>query len=270
MPHADVDGASIYYEVRGQGVPLVLITGLGGGHLAWFFQLRPFSRHFRVVTFDSRGIGRSDRPCGPYSIARMARDVVGLMDWIGVPKAHVLGVSLGGMVAQELAIDHPQRVMKLVLASTSAGSEEGDGRMPRWMAKVGMATGNAGVQPRVDSLMKAMNSVSYNTRPFRWLVAPLARVYARKVAGEAAASQFQAAASHSTVDRLHLISAPTLVIAGTDDRLIPASAAGVLAARIANARLVLIEGGSHTLVAEMRGRFNREVLAFLGGAEEGS
>ena len=99
MPKAPVNGINMYYEVQGKGVPLVMIQGFAGNHQAWFFQLRAFKKHYKVVIFDNRGIGRSDGLDQPYTIKTMADDVVGLMDYLGIPKAHIMALSLGGMVA---------------------------------------------------------------------------------------------------------------------------------------------------------------------------
>jgi len=118
MPKAKVNGISIDYSVCGRGEPLVLIMGFGGSKLGWFFQRRACRKYFRVVTFDNRGAGGSDKPSGPYTMRMLADDVAGLMDYLKIDKAHVMGVSMGGMIAQHVAIAYPDRVRKLVLAST--------------------------------------------------------------------------------------------------------------------------------------------------------
>src|SRR4030042_1123751 len=104
MPKANVNGANIYYEVHGRGEPLVMIMGLGGGCKGWYFQTRALKKHYRVIVFDNRGIGKSAKATEPYTIGNMAADVLGLMDHLGIDKAHVLGMSLGSLVAQESAI----------------------------------------------------------------------------------------------------------------------------------------------------------------------
>jgi pimeloyl-ACP methyl ester carboxylesterase len=106
--------------------------GLGGSKSGWRFQIPTFKKHYRVITFDNRGAGNSDKPKGPYSITQMADDTVTLMDHLGIAKAHIIGVSLGGMIAQEVAINHPERVSKLVLGCTYACIDEANGRTPEW------------------------------------------------------------------------------------------------------------------------------------------
>jgi 3-oxoadipate enol-lactonase len=120
MPVAKVGDININYKVEGVGEPLLMIMGYGSGMEGWYFQASFFAKHFRVITFDNRGVGGSDKPVGPYTTRMMAEDAFGLMDDLSVEKAHVMGASMGGMIAQELAINHPERVKKLILACTYA------------------------------------------------------------------------------------------------------------------------------------------------------
>ena len=115
MPLAKVGDISLCYKVSGDGQPLIVINGFGGAQNALFALVRAFAKHYRVVTFD--------KPIGPYSISMMAGDTIGLMDFLRIDKAHLIGLSMGGMIAQEMAIDHPQRVDKLIICSTSAGGQ---------------------------------------------------------------------------------------------------------------------------------------------------
>ncbi len=266
MPSADVNGINVYYKVHGSGEPLVLIMGLGGGHGAWFFQIRAFKKSYQVITFDNRGIGKTDKTSESYTIKTMADDTIDLMDYLGVDKAHILGVSLGGMIAQEVAINYPQRVRKLVLGCTTAGEWEMSDTPSELLRAIGLEEGSTEVDIRsvnINRLMNSMVSLAFNKRLYRMVILPLTKVYMKSVGFEGLAGQFEAAAGHSTLDRLHLIEAPTLVITGAEDRLILPHSSEVIASRIPNARLVKVEGGSHTFLAEMRGRFNKEVLDFL-------
>src|SRR5574341_2228297 len=121
MARTHVNGIDMYYEVHGSGEPLVLIMGLGANTTAWYRQIPVFSREYQVIVFDNRGAGRSDKPNEPYSMGQMADDAHGLMDALGVESAHVFGMSLGGMIAQELVLRYPERVRNLVLGGTMSG-----------------------------------------------------------------------------------------------------------------------------------------------------
>lgn len=266
MSKAVVNGINMYYEVMGQGEPLILIMGLAGTHAGWVFQKRTFSRHFRVVTFDNRGVGKTDRPRGPYSIRMMAEDTIGLMDHLGIENGHVLGVSMGGYIAQELAINHPKRVKKLVLGCTFAREDETGGHTSEYFKGLGLEEGCSDDELRsvaVEKVLRTAFSLSFNSRLYSVFVAPLLGAYARSLATEGVASQFEAIVGHDTLDRIGMIQAPTLVITGTHDRHIKPASSEVLANLIPDARLVRVAGGSHSFFVGKRGRFNREVLDFL-------
>ena len=267
MPKASVNGINLYYQVHGEGEPLVLIQGFAGGHEAWFFQLRAFKKHFKVVIFDNRGIGRTDGSDKPYAIETLAEDVVGLMEHLGIPKAHVLGLSLGGLVAQEVAISYPEKVRKLVLGSTFAGREVYDVH-PEMLGALGIPEGSTSVDIRsidMTKLMPAMVTLAFNKRLYRMILTLLAKRRMKSIKVEGHFGQMSAIDSYTTLDRLHLIKALTLVITGTGDRLVSPHYSEVIASRIPNAQLVLVNGGSHAFFMEMRGRFNKEVLGFLRG-----
>jgi 3-oxoadipate enol-lactonase len=263
MPLAKVDDITLCYQIRGDGQPLIMITGFASAQNTFFALARVFAEHYQVVTFDNRGVGGTDKPAGRYSISMMASDTIGLMDFLGMDKAHLMGGSMGGMVAQHIAIEHPQRVDKLILFSTSA-----DGRWlfdltetitPNWdRSTSSLASAD------LRKLISAMVSRTFS-RPFYKLVfMPPAKLQARFGALTGLAGQIEAMMTHNALDRLHLIQAPTLVLVGSKDRLIPPQLSEVLASRVAGAKLVIIDGGSHVVAGEMSGRFKKEVLGFLG------
>lgn len=254
MPIDKVGDVSINYEVEGEGVPLVMIMGFGSSIEGWHYQAPFFARHFRVITFDNRGVGRSDKPGGLYTTRMMADDAVHLMDHLGIEKAHIMGASMGGMIAQELAINHPERVIRLVLACTYARptlreSPEG-----------------AKLSGSPAERMSAVIGLAFNKPLYRVVLGAFARLRGvPEGSPEATGIEGQSAAvvTHDALDRLESITAPTLVIVGTGDRLIDPHASEVIASRIPDTKLVKIEGGSHTFMVENRGEFNREVLKFL-------
>jgi len=274
MPKAKVKEINIYYKVHGRGEPLVLIQGLAGTHQAWFFQTRAFKKYYQVITFDNRGVGKTDKPSRPYTVKMMADDTVGLMDYLRVDKAHILGVSLGGMIAQEIAINYPERVRKLILGCTTAGTEEIGDYPLELLRAMGLEEGFSEADIRgldlrsvdIGKVMSAIISLAFNRRLFKVVLVPLSKIYFKFVGINGVIEELEAARTHNTLDRLHMIEAPTLVITGTEDRLFPFHSSEVIANRIPNAKLVKVEGGSHSFFMEMRGRFNKEVRDFLRGS----
>jgi pimeloyl-ACP methyl ester carboxylesterase len=267
MPKAPVNGISMYYEVQGKGVPLVMIQGFAGNHQAWFFQTPVFRKYYKVIVFDNRGVGKSGRAGESYTIRTMADDVIGLMDYLAIDKAHILGLSMGGLIAQEVAISYPERVIKLVLGSTFVDRQRNDVH-PELMKALGVREGDTEVDIRRIDFRKLMNfmvSSAFNKILYRMVLVPLSRRSMKSIDASGYLEQMAAVTSYTTLDRLHLIKAPTLVITGTGDRLVSPSMSDLLASRIPNARLVKVKGGSHALFMEMRGRFNKEVLEFLRG-----
>ncbi len=299
MPTAKVNGIHIAYDVTGQGETLVLIMGLGGTRGSWVFQKRAFSKHFKVITFDSRGMGKSDKPDEPYTMKTLADDTIGLMNHLNIDKAHVLGVSHGGRVAQEVAINYPERVNKLVLASTNIGAEGIDDLAPEVLHAFGRKE-RSGQSDIIYAGMKQCTicqaelqgeelwehmwvahrpqmlewakkgidfhqiiSLGFNKRFYRMFILPLALLQLKLGGIDSHIRLIEATVGNSTLDRLHLIKAPTLVILGTEDKFCPPRSIEAMATRIPHAKLVKIEGGSHNILVEMKSRFNKEVLDFL-------
>lgn len=262
MPVMNVGDISLCYKIQGKGKPLIAVTGFASAQNTFFMLARKFARHYRVVTFDNRGIGASDKPAGPYTMDMMAGDALGLMDVLGIDRAHILGGSMGGMIAQHIAIDHPQKVDRLVLFNTSADNQWlldlAKAIIPGWNQEV------YGI-PADDcrKLIKEMVDRSFN-HPFNRLVlGGLAGLQVRLGKIDSLVAQLGAMMSHNVLDKLQSIKSHTLVLTGTLDRLIPPQLSEVLASGIAGAKLVSIDGGSHTLAGEMAGRFKEEVLDFL-------
>jgi len=257
MPLARLNGINISYHVEGEGEPLVMIMGFTASRIGWTPQRRFFKKYYRVVTFDNRGAGKSDKPPGPYSTRMMADDTVKLMDVLGIEKAHIMGLSMGGMIAQELAINHPQRVMKSVLAATYARQDETSGDTLEQAEFLHLAP---------EKKASALIGLAFNKPFYRFTIGLLARVLDRFIGASGRVGitgQSEACLKHDTLERLSLITAPTLVIVGTGDRIINPVSSEVIAGRIPNAKLVKVEGASHYFSFEMKNVFNREVLNFL-------
>ena len=275
MPKAYVNGININYKVEGQGEPLILVMGFTGTQGLWFFQTRAFKKYYKVVTFDNRGVGKTDKPSEPYTVKTMADDTIGLMDHLGIDKAHILGWSMGGVIAQEIAINYPERVGKLSLAATFPGlpsyaervgemAEIASEALKAWGLREDFSEDDITSLDTVAFLSRII-ALAFNSRLYRMISILIAKPYARWVGSKNIMGHMKAHIGSSTLDRLDTIEAPTLVIVGTEDKAAAPSGSEVMASRIPNAKLVKLEGGAHGYVMEMRGRFNEEVLDFLRG-----
>jgi pimeloyl-ACP methyl ester carboxylesterase len=262
----------LYYELYGQGDPLVLIAGTGISCAPWrLLQVPEFSRHYRVLIYDHRGLGRSDKPDMPYSTRLFARDCAALMDALGIARAHVLGHSMGGRVAQWLALDRPEKVRSLVLSGTGSGKYRPDLDYPRGIPlktcvalvekgyegymrehwEAGFMFSDAFAREHPEIVRRFQRTIVEDLPP---LVCYLRHVIARQ--------------EHETTDLLGQIRAPTLVIVGADDRAEGGTgshveSARVLAERIPGAELVMIPGGRHGYLREMPEKAHPPILEFL-------
>jgi pimeloyl-ACP methyl ester carboxylesterase len=269
MPHVWAEDAELYYEEEGAGDAIIMITGSGLTHDAWRFQVPAIGRQFRVITYDTRGLGLSRDSGGRYTMQRLADDVVAILDHLVIKDSHVLGYSLGGKVAQEVAITYPERVRKLVLVATTPWRD--DHKITPAMRRafgipesVDLTTVDASdYKVDAEKLGATIARLSFNNPLMPWLLTMLGRRRGVPPLADGIRRQRHVSAEHSTLDRLHLIQAPTLVIAGTWDRLIPPGASEVLASCIPNATLKLLWGAPHGLNFENPWRFNRAVLRFL-------
>lgn len=262
MPKVRVADIAIHYETYGQGEPLVLIMGLGGGSSLWWRQVDFFSPEYRVVVYDSRGVGRTDKPDTPYSMDMLVGDAAGLLERLGIASAHIYGVSMGGMVAQELALRYPELVSSLVLGATTCGS--GHAAMPS-QETLQKLFGIMTLSP--EEAVKVATSVTFSPtfierHPDKindWLIkgaeSPPSPMGFKR--------QAEAAAGFDTYDRLPQIRVPTLILAGTADQLIPSDNSRILASRIPSAKLVLFEGAGHGYLWEAEEEANRTVHDFL-------
>jgi pimeloyl-ACP methyl ester carboxylesterase len=257
MPFAVVNGIKMNYKVEGKGKPLVMIMGFGSPRSAWSSQVSFFKNKFRVITFDNRGAGKSDKPAGPYTTRMMAADVVKLMDYLDIKIADIVGASMGGMIAQELAINYPEKVSRLVLACTYACQDNISGDAPEQAELIGLS-------PR--KMQAAMAKLACNKPINKFIIGNIAMVmslFMGNAANIGIEAQAAACAGHNTVDRLSLVKSPTLVIVGTKDRIIKPVSSEVIAQNIPGSILVKIEGGSHMFFMENKKEFNQRVFDFL-------
>lgn len=267
MPHADVNGQQLYYEVHGQGEPLLMHPGFGCTVEIYWANIPALAERFRVVVFDPRGSARSSQGSGEGTTMRdYADDAAGLLDHLGIPAAHVFGASFGGMVAQHIALEYPERVRRLVLCCTTPG-------------------GAAHVMPPAENIAKflaasaitdpaaAVRSTYFLNYSDAYVAAHDAEIVARalKNAGlrstpEGQASQMAAVQGHDTAAVLKDIRQPTLVAHGTDDGTVPVENGRILAAGIPGARFSPYRDARHLIFTERADELNAEIIGFLTSA----
>lgn len=265
MPLALSNGINLYYEVHGDGPNLALIEGTGYDLWMWFNQIPAFSRRFRTLAYDNRGVGRSDKPPGPYSHAQNADDLAGLLDHLGWERTHVLGVSMGGFIAQEFALRYPERLDRLVLVATAFG---GPNMAPVPAEAIRAMTPNPMLS--LEERFRRAMPVAFGDRAWpEHNAATFDRIIRWRLEypqpAEAALAQIVAGTTFNVEDRLGEIRAPTLVVTGERDGVVPPRNAELLAERIPGAVLDVIPGAGHLAFIEQPERFNADVIAFLTG-----
>ncbi len=254
--------SKIYYQIRGVGDPLILLMGFGADGNVWEKHASEYEKHFKCVILDNRGVGKSDAPEGPYSTLMMAQDTIAVMDYLEIEKAKVAGISMGGAIAQELAIHHPNRVTCLALIST----------WPRFnnYAKV--------VYRNLKKLRVTSNPDTFMELLQLWIFAP--PFYEKNLdelrsAQRASASddhpqtragfegQLDACIDHNTVDRLNQIKIPTLITIGLKDIFTPPEFSEILHREIKGSRMVAFPDGGHVHHWEDLDRFNKLTIDFF-------
>ncbi len=266
MPFVNSSGARIFWQAHGEGPPVLLIMGLSFSSEMWFRILPDIARSYRAITFDNRGIGQSDVPRGPYTIPTLAADAVAVLDAAGIGAAHVVGASMGGMIAQEMAIRFPNRVLSLALGCTSFSGLFGKwprfGQGPRWVAWF-----------RSDRVARerAFRHILYAKATPDWLIEEDIRV--RVTCGwtfKGVMSQLSGILLWSSYRRLPKIRVPTLVMHGDEDHLLPPQNGRVVAARIPSARFELLPGAGHMLTTDQPRATLNSLLRFLGEVSGGA
>lgn len=260
--YVNSSGCNIYYQIRGEGSPLVLLMGFGADGDVWELHVAEYQKHFKCIILDNRGVGKSDAPPGPYSTAMMADDVVAVMDHLNVPRAQIAGISMGGAIAQALAINHPDRVSSLALIST-------------WPVFNNYAKT---VYENLKKLRKVASPDDFMELLQLWIFAPphydnnLAEL---KEGQQAAADndnpqssqgfdgQLDACINHDVVNRLHEIKVPTLITIGMMDIFTPPKFSDILHEKIRGSKLERFPTGGHVHHWEDLERFNQVTTAFF-------
>jgi len=263
MPKVKVSDIEMYYECAGEGVPVVLVTGYGADLFAWALQVPELSQNHSVYTVDNRGVGSTDKPDGPYTIKMMADDLAGLFKAADIEKAHLVGHSMGGMISQQFALDHPELLRSLTLASTTCRVPRGADLMLLLWTDILEKLGNEAfvnnvigwcftfdyVEKQYDALMMMRQMMLNHLDDQPLLPGPFR-------------SQCAAATSFDLADRIGNIKVPTMVLVGKEDILTPPKFSEEIANRIPGAFLNIIEGG-HAYNQEVPSAFNDALLKFF-------
>jgi pimeloyl-ACP methyl ester carboxylesterase len=260
MPFIENHGARIYWDEQGEGEPLLLIMGLGYPSYLWHRTRPTLAARYRTIALDNRGSGRSDVPEGPYTIALMASDAAAVLDAAGVESAHVFGLSMGGMIAQEFALQYPGRVRSLILGCTASGGPNAvraEAEVTRILMAREMSPEEAALamRPYIYDAGTPVERIEHDMVIRRqWFPRPQGFV-----------AQLQAIIAWEAYSRLPQITAPTLVIHGETDKLVPPGNGKLIASRIPGAKLVLLPNASHIFTTDQTESAHHAILEFLAG-----
>ena len=260
------DGTRIHYEVTGKSgaTPVLMIQGLGASKNAWNLQRIAMATRFRIISFDNRGAGRSDKPTEPFTLEQMADDALAVLDSAGIETAHVVGASMGGVISQIVAVKYPHRVRSLTLVCTACRNHPWRQELLQSWAKTAEEKGMIEVGKEAAQWVMSPRSFRRLVPAFTWM-GPLAALRPR----HSFVSQIDAILNtrEDLVDQLSTITAPTMVIVGNQDILTPRGDSEEIAERIPNAELVVISGAAHGLMMEHSSTFNKILIEFLQRTE---
>jgi 3-oxoadipate enol-lactonase len=260
------DGTRIHFEVTGKSgaTPVLMIQGLGASKNAWNLQRIAMATRFRIISFDNRGAGRSDKPTEPFTLEQMADDALAVLDAAGIETAHVVGASMGGVISQIVAVKYPHRVRSLTLVCTACRNHPWRQELLQSWAKTAADKGMIEVGKEAAQWVMSPRSFRRLVPAFTWM-GPLAALRPR----HSFVSQIDAILNtrEDLVDQLSTITAPTMVIVGNQDILTPRGDSEEIAERIPNSELVVISGAAHGLMMEHSPTFNKILIEFLQRTE---
>jgi aminoacrylate hydrolase len=264
MPRIDIGTLTLNVEERGSGPAFIFIPGLVGLLNAWEFQVAEFSRSYRCISFDHRGTGDSDKPTDAYSTEAIARDVIALMDTLGIEKAHVAGTSTGGCVLQNLAIDHPDRLRGCIFSNTWIKADEYFTRVQMTRKRIALAYGP-------EEYVKLSSLFTSGAMQFRYNLDRVMELERRALATvapvEVLTGRLDMTLAHDRTAELHKIKNPALIIGTRDDATVPAYQSEDLHAAVPGSRLVIVEEGGHYSYRRHWQEWNRIVWPFLHGLD---
>ena len=252
MPKVKANDIQVYYKVYGEGFPLLMITGLSANVDWWDPRIiQELSKKFKIVMFDNRGAGRTDISNKRYTIKLFAEDTAGLMDALKISRARVFGISMGGMIAQELALNYSEKVEKLVLCSTNCGGTKSvlaSAEVMRLLMADGSALSPEDIIRMTMPLLLTEDFIKGNPDFVELAVQQMLRA---PISNEAFMRQLNAIMNFDSYGRLSQIRAPTLILHGKHDIIVPPENGSILAKAIPNAKLVYFENSAHGLTEEM-------------------
>lgn len=260
MPRIHIGDCTLYYERHGAGFPVLFVPGLGGSGSFWHDQIGAFGKRFEVVTHDHRGIGQSDPSRVPYTVERLAADVVGLMDALGIERAHVVGHSTGGAIAQVLAIEHPGRLAAVVLSATWTKADAYFRRLYTLRKEILQRLGPSAYLQAATMFLYPSWWIARNNERLRQAEA---RELASFAAADIVSSRIDAVLAFDRTEDLARIRTPTLVIGAEDDIVTPAYFSEELARLIPGAEVKIFPRGGHFFTQIRAREFNNAVLPFL-------
>lgn len=261
MAFADVNGQRLYYEVHGEGEPLLCVHGLSVDTLGWAMQVPAWSQQRKVVIFDNRDVGQSSRATGEYAVTDMAADAIALADHLELESFDLLGLSMGGAISQELTLANPERVRTLTLCVTFGGGGEWGRTQGRLWAQRTLETSR---EDRVDELMLlCFSEATFENAEIVAFIRQMLLANPNPQEPEAFTRQLLATSRHEARDRLAGLTMPVHVIGAEHDILLPVWKSRELAELIPGARLTVLEGAAHGVNVERAEDFNAAVLDFL-------
>ncbi len=270
MPETRVGDINMEYYIEGAGPPLLMIMGLGGQASSWGEPiLEGLQSNFTTVRFSNRGTGATDKPSDGYSIPQMAEDAAGLMESLGIEKAHLFGISMGGMIAQELVLNHPQRVQGLVLGCTNCGPAHSVTVPAETLNRFGQIM-SLPVEERIREFWNITVTQAFIESGAAFLNHIMELGMVNPTPMETFGRQFGAIQAFDTYDRLPQIKSPTLIIQGDLDALVPMENAEVLRGRIPGSRVRIVQGTGHCFFWEAPEEVVEEIVAFLSRVAVGA
>jgi 3-oxoadipate enol-lactonase len=272
--YANVNGIKICYEIAGEGEPLFLVHGFGSKKESWIAQFPVLSKHFKVIRFDNRGAGKSERPKGTYTMEIFADDIKGLMDYLGIEQTNIAGWSLGGMIVQNFILKYPEKVKKVILINTNYGFPDEDGPLVYKNMRL-----EEEKQKKIDHVkafwdgarsgyyIKFRKEMEANPSKKWYGLWSAEDMIEMSIVDPPTAEDIEVQASalktHETFDRLKTIKSPTLILTASHDRLIPKSTMEEIHEQIPNSKFIVIDKAGHSSPLEKAPEVNQAMIDFL-------